>query len=532
MYFNKLKIKDKILLSIILGLIVTLLSIGIVVNLQFNNFLEEKNVDLAGLKMEVLTAIVITFIVISVLLTVIMLRLSNYISKGLAKVTFGLKQLATGDLTIRLDVEKQDEFGVLYQAFNKSVKEQSVLVNKILEDAESLLLYSEILSASTEEGNAAIETTNQLIESMSASIQEVSASGEEVTSFAEESTAQTQSGKENMVKTVSMMEEINQKVKATVDLIKELNSNSEEIGGIIELITNVADQTNLLALNAAIEAARAGEHGQGFTVVAEEIRELAEETTKATVNVKRLIDNTRMNSKQVIEAIKEVEEKTQEGQSITENTNQIFTQIEEASEETTIQIEQIAYGAQDLANDSEALVVAAKDIDNMSQEINNSSNELQNKANDLKSLVSSFVLEDKVAVTKWSDKYKVGVEKIDEQHKGIFERANYLLDAYKNQSSEKDIEEVMDFLADYIDKHFREEEEIQRKYEYPDYENHKGIHHKFENKVKEVIADYKHSNVKVTSLMKLNKMVTGWLIEHIKREDQKLAKHIKDSQKS
>ena len=527
-----LKIKNKILLSIILGLIVALVSIIIVVNLQFNDFLESNNVDLSDLKNEVITAIVVTFVIISALIIFVVLRLSSYISKGLDRITFGMKQLAKGDLTVRLEIDKQDEFGKLYNSFNDSVKEQGILVNKILEDAESLLLYSEILSASTEEGNAAIDTTNQLIESISASIQEISASGEEVTSFAQESTAQTQSGKENMVETVSRMQEINQKVKVTVDLIKELNSNSEEIGGIIELITNVADQTNLLALNAAIEAARAGEHGQGFTVVAEEIRELAEETTKATVNVKRLIDNTRMNSKQVIEAIKEVEEKTQEGQAITESTNQIFTQIEEASEETTAQIEQIAYGAQDLANDSEALVVAAKDIDNMSQEINNSSNELQHKANELKSLVSNFVLEDKVAVTKWSDKYKVGVDKIDEQHKGIFDRANYLLDAYKNQSEEDEIEEVMDFLADYIDKHFREEEEIQRKYKYPDYENHKGIHHKFENKVKEVIADYKNSNVKVTSLMKLNKMVTGWLIEHIKREDQKLARHIKESKKS
>lgn len=530
MYLMNLKIKHKILLSITLGLIVALLSVGIVVNLQFNNFVEKQNVNLEDLKIEILTAIGVTFIIISLLITFIMLRLSNYISKGLAKITYGMKQLATGDLTIRLEVNKQDEFGQLYQSFNESVKEQSVLVNKILEDAESLLLYSEILSASTEEGNAAIETTNQLIESMSANIQEISASGEEVTSFAEESTAQTQSGKENMVETVSRMEEINQKVKVTVDLIKELNSNSEEIGGIIELITNVADQTNLLALNAAIEAARAGEHGQGFTVVAEEIRELAEETTKATVNVKRLIENTRINSQNVIKAIKEVEEKTLEGQTITESTNQIFAQIEEASEETTAQIEQIAYGAQDLANDSEALVLAAKDIDNMSQEINNSSNELKDKANDLKSLVAKFVLEDKVAVTKWNDKYKVGVEKIDEQHKGIFERANYLLDAHKNQSSEKDIEEVMDFLANYIDKHFREEEEIQRKYEYPDYENHKKIHHNFESKVKEVIADYKNSTVKVTSLMKLNKMVTGWLIEHIKREDQKLAEYINNSQ--
>ncbi|WP_018248714.1 bacteriohemerythrin [Orenia marismortui] len=528
---NKINLRNKVLLTLVLGLVIALLSINMLINLKFTKFQagEINSSNLIQLKGSLLTFSSIFIVVAILIIGIFMLGIVRQIRVNLEKVNSALVKVTGGDLSIRLPLDVKGEFSGIFEALNNLVQQQNNLITRVSEDSENLLLYSEILSASTEEGNAAIETTNRLIEDISASIEEVSASSEEVTSFADESTSQANIGRENMLETVDKMRSISQEVQGAVTLIEDLNENTQEIGQIAELINNIADQTNLLALNAAIEAARAGEHGHGFTVVADEIRELAEETAKATSNVKDLIENTRDNSKKVIKSIKEVEEKTAEGQKITEETNQVFSLIEEASEETAAQIEQIAYAAQDLVKSSEDLMSASNDIEDMSEEINNSSQDLEEKAVDLKSIVDDFNIEQSQGEnngTKWNRKYEVGVEKIDTQHQGIFEKANYLLEAYKNQNGEGEIKEVLDFLVDYIDKHFRDEEEIQRKYNYPDYENHKRIHHNFEKAVQDVIDNY-NETMNTSSLMKLNKMVTGWLIEHIKREDQKLAKHIK-----
>ncbi|WP_027340507.1 bacteriohemerythrin [Halonatronum saccharophilum] len=502
------------------------------INGYLANLLElDQSIEMEGLKRSITITMLSSFVILYIIVVTIISKLFKSFDEGLFLIKSRLEGLAQGDLTRKIEKEGSKEFKDIYIAFNSLVDQQSNLITKILEESENLSLYSEIQAASTEEGDAAIETTNDLISNISASIQEISASSEEVTSFAQESTSLTQTGKVNMEGTVDRMEAISKQVNNTVFLVEKLNNNAEEIGSMIELITNVADQTNLLALNAAIEAARAGEQGHGFTVVAEEIRELAEETTKATINVKDLINNTRNNSKKVIEAIKEVEVKTKEGQEITQETNQVFIEIEKATEETATQIEQIAYTAQDLAQSSEGLLEAAQDIGSMSKEINDSSKGLDQRVNSLKKHLGKFTLEDMVNGNQWSNKFEVGVEKIDEQHKGIFDQANYLLEAYKEQKGESEINKVLDWLVDYIEEHFDDEEIIQQEYKYPDYENHKKIHDGFKARVQEVVDDYNRS-ANITALMKLNKMVTGWLIEHIKREDQKLAAHIKSYNKS
>ncbi|MCK8815779.1 bacteriohemerythrin [Natroniella sulfidigena] len=527
----KLNTKDKVLLLVILILgLATMINFK-VIDLEFASFLEgNEGVEVAGLRRMIRIILISNFLIITAVISFIITNFFKQTEKGLEKIKSGLQRLANGDLVSKIDTEQENRFEEVYIAFNDLLEQQSLLIKDVLEETENLSLYSEIQSASTEAGDQAIETTNELIEGMSASIEEISASSEEVTSFAEESTAQTQIGKENMEDSVEIMEEISDKVGNTVSLVEELNNNTEEIGSIIELITNVADQTNLLALNAAIEAARAsnedGNQGHGFTVVAEEIRELAEETTKATVEIKELIDNTRSNSKKVIKSIKEVEEKTLQGQQITEESNRLFFQIEEATDETAVQIEQIAYAAQDLAQHSQGLMETADDIGDMSKEIKDSSQGLEDKVKKVKKILGQFDLGDQVLANEWSSKYEIGIEKVDEQHRGIFEKANYLLEVYKKQQSGEEIGEVLDFLQEYIEQHFNDEEEIQRSYGYPEYEEHKKLHDAFKSTVGEVITEYKQSN-NITSLMKLNKMAIGWLLEHIKKEDQKLAQYIK-----
>lgn len=128
----------------------------------------------------------------------------------------------------------------------------------------------------------------------------------------------------------------------------------------------------------------------------------------------------------------------------------------------------------------------------------------------------------------WDKNLETGNAMIDQQHKELIRSMNNLLEACSKGKGRAEIQSTLDFLSRYISKHFSDEEALQRKYAYPDYENHKKAHEDFKKTVAEMAAEYEQSGTSIVLVAKINSSVSSWLINHINREDAKIARHIKE----
>ncbi|OCL28099.1 chemotaxis protein [Orenia metallireducens] len=475
---------------------------------------------------------IIDYVLIFILLEILLKQL---VVKRIDKITTLVRSLKSDNFSSDdIKVSGNDEIGNLYNEFESMDKSLDGGLNSIIQgvrkEIDSLSIYSNELSASSKEGNATIDETHQLVEHMMSNVEEISASAEEVTGFAEESSAQTQLGRDNIEKTITSIQEINESVSNTVEIIKALHENSKQIGEIISLITNIANQTNMLALNAAIEAARAGEQGKGFAVVAEEIRHLSEETSSATGDIVNIVKETQLKSQEVLNSIEKVELKAKEGERIAEETDRVFFEIEESSQETAMMIEQTAHAAQDLAENSDRLVQESQIISRIFSVVSSSSEELAEMSQKINALINKTNSKDtSLGLIEWDDSYSVGIEAIDKQHKQLFNIVNDLISANKLNKGKKEIGKVLNFLADYTVKHFKDEEKLQQDSGYPDYESHKELHDKFLEDAVNFKERFDKGQIDTATMMDFNKTITRWLVQHVRGIDQEVGEHIRNN---
>lgn len=134
-------------------------------------------------------------------------------------------------------------------------------------------------------------------------------------------------------------------------------------------------------------------------------------------------------------------------------------------------------------------------------------------------------------VYKWTKDLETGNTLIDTQHKQLIDAINTLLDACSEGHGRAEIEKTLNFLNDYVIKHFGDEQKLQLKYHYPDYENHKKYHEGFKKVVQNLVEEYRQGGATVTLVAKTNTSVAGWLINHIKKEDKKVAEHIRKQER-
>lgn len=258
----------------------------------------------------------------------------------LGKTLLAVNAVTAGDLTVTVRVEADDEMGRLAEGINEMVAQTGLVVAylsqnslRVEEAANQLYSNSKQITSGAEEVAAQVGTVAVAAEQMSATSNDIAANCQNASQRAERVNVSATAGGAVVEETTHIMESIAEQVRSTAQTVGNLGARSDQIGEIVNTIEDIADQTNLLALNAAIEAARAGEQGRGFAVVADEVRRLAERTTKATKEISALIHDVQSETYKVVGAMRDgvlqVENGTAEAAKSGEALHEILEQIDE-----------------------------------------------------------------------------------------------------------------------------------------------------------------------------------------------------------
>ncbi|MBA1273136.1 methyl-accepting chemotaxis protein [Stutzerimonas azotifigens] len=230
--------------------------------------------------------------------------------RPLAALVTQARALGAGDLQARMAVDSNDEIGELASSFNQMGEALSTMVSRIRQAAQQVSSGAQNLSGLSSGAYEGIEQQSGEITSMAGAVEEFSATSSNIADnmrdterMANGSAQQTRIGEAAMAEASVALEQVAGSLTGTAAVVNTLGQRSQEIGGIVAVITAIADQTNLLALNAAIEAARAGEQGRGFAVVADEVRSLASRTRQATTEISTMIGTIQSETSTAIEAI-------------------------------------------------------------------------------------------------------------------------------------------------------------------------------------------------------------------------------------
>ena len=246
--------------------------------------------------------------------------------------------LGAGDLSARLNVSSHDEIGQLARSFNQMGEALSTMVSHIRKAAEEVNGRAQALSGLSGGAYEGMEQQSGEITSMAGAVEEFSATSLNIADnmgnterLAQENAQQTRIGRTSMQEASSSLEHIATALNSTATVINTLGQRSQEIGGIVGVITSIAEQTNLLALNAAIEAARAGEQGRGFAVVADEVRNLASRTRQATDEISGMIQSIQQETGNAISTMEQGNVLMQEGLSRNADVASALARIDEQS---------------------------------------------------------------------------------------------------------------------------------------------------------------------------------------------------------
>lgn len=376
--------------------------------------------------------VLITFVITAIILVAMTYFLLKYMLKNLSNMSEMINKIAAGDLRHRLDIKSKDELGQVSNDLNGMLDNLNGLVQVVQENAAQVAASSEQLNVSTEQtaqaaqlvagtvdsitagtlqqSNNTKEATETVIK-MSETFQTVSVDSDTVAKSSEEAVQKARSGEEAVVSVMSQMETIKETVNTAANIIAKLGERSNEIDQIVDTISDISNQTNLLALNASIEASRAGEHGKGFTVVANEVKKLAEQSKQAAGQIGDLIKEIQTDTDLAVDSINNGTHEVEKGSDAVQTAGVTFNEITSIVSQVSEQMKAISSSIQKLSSSTGYVVEMIQNVDDLAdsarenfenvaaaaeeqtatlEEIASSSEELSSMALELQEAVSKF----------------------------------------------------------------------------------------------------------------------------------------------
>ena len=312
--------------------------------------------ELAGKAKLALTLSIASSAVLGLLTLVLTFVIIGSITGPLKQLVEMLKDIAQGegDLTRRLDTGRKDEFGEVSQWFNSFVDNIHSIISRASSTTVQVATASNQLQGTAVQiATAAEEVASQSAtvatasEEMSATSNDISRNCSMASDVANQASQNAHNGAAVVQETIAGMQMIADKVRESAHTVEALGARSNQIGAIVGTIEDIADQTNLLALNAAIEAARAGEQGRGFAVVADEVRALAERTTRATREIGEMIKAIQSETSGAVLSMEQGVREVEKGIDSSSRSGKALEQILEGINEVTMQVHQIATAAEE-----------------------------------------------------------------------------------------------------------------------------------------------------------------------------------------
>lgn len=347
----------------------------------------------------------------------------KYLQQNIGRILPEMKKFSEGDLTVGLQAEKTDSIGLLITHFNKSVEELGKMIRAIGQSTDTMaqavyeiMASTDNIASSAGDQSQELNTVTSSIDEMAASIAEFTEEINLVLEAANSAGQKAASGGKTIENTINSIQVIANVVNKSAVTIEALGKSSDQIGDIISVIEEIADQTNLLALNAAIEAARAGEQGRGFAVVADEVRKLAERTTKATKEIASMIKNIQADTQEAVEVIITGTSEVEKGMKLANESGTVLKAIIQESDKVSEITGRVTQSAHRMTTEASNISGNIDLINSNVQESATSTEQIAHAASDLNKLAGEL----QTAVKKFrlgDGKHFLGNSVIDRQIK-------------------------------------------------------------------------------------------------------------------